>query len=64
MTNLTPLDTFESDLMGGLALPPDISEIDSDISKSLFDLYSLDKISALTPDNFVNWAPSAQSPHY
>ena len=29
----SPLDNFESDLMGGLALPPDISEIDADISK-------------------------------
>ena len=29
----TPLDNFEADLMGGLALPPDISEIDADISK-------------------------------
>lgn len=49
-----PLDAFETDLIGGLSLPPDISEIDADINK----------ISALTPDNFGNWAPSNQLPHY
>jgi len=28
-------DAFETDLMGGLSLPPDISEIDADISKPI-----------------------------
>jgi hypothetical protein len=31
--NYAPLDAFETDLMGSLSLPPDISEIDADISK-------------------------------
>jgi hypothetical protein len=31
-----PLDAFETDLIGGLSLPPDISEIDADISKLVF----------------------------
>ncbi len=60
-----PLDAFEADLIGGLSLPPDISEIDADISKLTLGLQIIvDKISALTPDNFGNWAPSNQSPHY
>lgn len=46
--------------MGGLDMPPDISEIDADIRKYLFDKkitypFLLDKISALTPDSFMQF---------
>lgn len=41
--------------MGGLDMPPDISEIDADIRKYFKFNVCIDKISALTPDSFIQW---------